>query len=265
MIYMKTILIVNVNKQYEDIAEIFCELLIANWRDCPYEIFFCTDKELDIHCPGKLVICDRKSSLPNNILTVMRKENADCAICLLGDAFITDKVNTKEIEKLLLLVKKNEIQYCNLSSFKYKKSTIMLEKIKKNYPYPFGFIAFVVSRDFVENEFDENITDYDLELKYVKIAEKCTSNEKYDNMVRVNKNILHIEHGISKGKWFRRVKKHIDRVSQTSRMNKRRKLSVMTEIRYGIQGVIGNHISASTKQKMKKIARRMGMKFSIQD
>ena len=179
---------------------------------------------------------------------------------MLGDAFISNKVNSNEIDELIEQMKKNNFDYCNLYS--KSKSNIMYRKIKRCEIYAVGFISFIASKKFIVNEFNELVSDFDFEEKYLINANKCIDKNLYwDNMIICTNNALNIVHGLQKGVWIR------DSYSQLSKYTiiKKTKRHVMTIKEATIHSLrIKSHKILSPRMRIlfKRLLSILGFKFS---
>lgn len=197
-----TIIIVHVNKSYKDIADIFSLLIKKNWPDCPYQIIYSyTPFAFEDYTGEKYE--SSTGLLPDNVYQIMTKYQADYAISLLGDAFITEKVDTKQFEGILETLQQYHFDYCRLfhSANKVKK----LKHIRKSELYGVSFIAFICSYKYAEREF-KGKSDSEFEKKYIEITRTCDNKRAaYRNIYALPNSTLCIEHGVVKGKWIRKV------------------------------------------------------------
>lgn len=197
-------------------------------------------------------------SLPSRIRSIALANPHNYYICLLGDAFVSDSVESSSVEKIFKEIKKEKANYCNLIPKNRNNMKDGIRKIKTKERYAVSFIAFIASYDFVVSEFI-NISDYDFENKY--LLKSIFSNDRYlDGMFILNRNILNICHGISNGKWIRKthkaIKNKVDFDSaglpiQSLLDSIKEKLSFMSSV------VLGPRV----RYKLKKILIKLGFKF----
>jgi hypothetical protein len=204
----KWILIVHMNKRYADVAQVFNLLFERNWPDCPFKVIYSYSPSMFGNFNNDKYE-SKEGTLGDDVYKIMQLYHADYCISLLGDAFITDKVDTQQfLQQIRKLISRN-FKYCRLyhSSNRTKK----LANIRKIELYGISFIAFMCSYDFAYNEL-KGKTDLDVEKKYILIARKsrCTQ-DVYRDMYALPNTSLSIEHGIVKGKWARKVYKDINR------------------------------------------------------
>ena len=207
---IKTIVIVHVSEKYLDVAHIFFRLFDMYWCDCPYTLV--------VSCKGKIndnfgkisYQAPNDTSLPEDIYMIMKEYEADYCISLLGDAFITGKIDNGRLAKIIEKMNKDKIDYCRL--FNSSNSANSFSSISKDELYGVSFIAFIASFSFVEKEF-KNKTDYEFEMKFLNEAKKLNSKGvKWKNLYAVSNNEFNIVHGIVKGKWIKQSYIHISAI-----------------------------------------------------
>jgi hypothetical protein len=247
----KWILIVHMNKRYADVAQVFNLLFERNWPDCPFKVIYSYSPSMFGNFNNDKYE-SKEGTLGDDVYKIMQLYHADYCISLLGDAFITDKVDTQQfLQQIRKLISRN-FKYCRLyhSSNRTKK----LANIRKIELYGISFIAFMCSYDFAYNEL-KGKTDLDVEKKYILIARKsrCTQ-DVYRDMYALPNTSLSIEHGIVKGKWARKVYKDINRTVniQTIRGGGQQHscMSIVEELIYDLKLFIRNNIASPRIQQL---------------
>lgn len=201
--------VVTLSSKYEEIGKIFFELLFKNF---PYEkknIFVSSDTELELSFKADYTYINSEETLPTKICNIAKNNKKDYYICLLGDAFLCGAIDKEEIDKTFKLIEEGGYDYCNLiPKNNFLKNGKVIRNIKTNERYGVSFIAFVATYDFIVNEFGDNISDHDFETKYLLKA--IHQKSKYLNEKAILKrNIFHICHGVSDGKWVRKSYKKV--------------------------------------------------------
>lgn len=257
------VIIVSVNKDYQDAAEIFLELFALNWPDCPYKILLSFSGPQFINYKDSLNFeFNKHQSLPCNIYSISKMINADYYICLLGDDFILKKIDTNEIQKLILSLYQNGIEYCNLYPQR-KKSEDFYRYIHKNEVYGMSFLAFIASFDFIEREFCDNISDFEFEDKYLQFAAlKGNRSKKWENRVILCTNLFHLEHGIVKGVWIPKTFYLLQKRSKKIQNSKRPKMKIYELIMFKAKGYFNRILNPKYRVIIKKILTKIGLKFS---
>ena len=226
----KTIIIVHVNDNYKDISDIFFELFKINWPDCPFQVIVSYKKYMFNDYSYEAYVADKDSTLPNDVLCIMNAYKADYSISFLGDAFITDKINTSNINDVITSMIRLSAGYCRLfnSSNKAKK----FSRINFKELYAVSFIAFIVSKSFAEEEF-KNISDLEFELKYLNSAKN--SLQAKNNMFQVPNNLFNISHGIVKGVWVRQSYYRVKAILGDKFYTTRKKMPIINYLIYSFR------------------------------
>lgn len=214
-------ILVNISTSYIDIAALFDELMIKNWKDCPYPIYYLCDSRPSIDLHGEIIINELQMNPLKKLISAAEKINSFYYICLLGDAFISDKVSNEEVSNFINTMRDMQINYCNLYRNHYKKTDVLFSNITKSELYGFAFVEFIASKEFLKNVLSRFNSDLEFENYYNEKSMKGKNKECYEDCVRANLNLLNILHGIQKGKWVRDTKKKIDKISDLAVKNKR--------------------------------------------
>ena len=244
---------------YSDVCDNFLQLFKKNWKDCPYDFVISIIGD-EIHFEGyKCYYFGKESTLPNAIYELMKITNYDYCISFLGDAFINSNINTFEISELMDSFMKGNYEYgCLIPRQPFRLKGKIANKYFRfisNYDiYNMCFVAFIASRNFVEHEFCNGISDLEFEMKYLK----PDSDEKiyYDNRVIVLDNFFNLLPGIEAGKWNRKALKKLEKNNPEINFSKRPLVSVSKSYINRIIGVAQIFISKKQRQIFKKIFNR---------
>ena len=204
--------IITINSKYKKISDLFFQLLNKNLDNANINVYLSMDKSFEVPVVSNFRYVNSLETLPSKIKSIVEQTNHQFYICLLGDAFICDKIDLYYLDSLLQEMSEKGIDYCNLiPKHSKKRSKKLYSYIKKRKRYGVSFIAFIASRNFILNNFDENLTDFDFENKYLINALFCEKKETYDNMIILNSNLFNIYHGISNGKWIRKSHRKVSK------------------------------------------------------
>lgn len=208
MFNIKYRIILPTNVKYLDVVKNYIELLKINWPEAYKKLIISItgSDNFDISFNDIPVIKNNIStSLPTCVYNAASKYKADYYFVFLGDAFISRRINNEKVEKLLSYLVRNSINYCRLlpqSSLYMRQRQKEYRNINSNERYTHSFVAFGAAPNFIKNEFSDNISDRDFEIRYLKLASK-KENLFFEDRVILNKNIFHILPSIQKGKWDR--------------------------------------------------------------
>ena len=209
----KYVIIVPTHSSYIDVCENFIEVLHRNWNP---EKYICILSICGPQYKGKIsegwnvVYNGENTPLPTCVYNAASLYPSDYYFVFLGDAFIDGKVSDSYISELLNELRNEKIGYCKLEPqchwAKTKCAGKLIRYIQKSERYAHSFVAYVASGKFIREEFCENITDREFELKYLEIANDPKSkNSFFDDRVIVLRNEFSITAGIEKGMWDRGV------------------------------------------------------------
>lgn len=111
--------------KYLDITASFLELLSINWPESKKHIVISVvdDQRQEYSNFKGFEILKNKvgTTLPSCIVNVAKRYNADYYLSFLGDAFVSEKINNKDVDDFLIELHKNNIEYCRLKPQKVKK------------------------------------------------------------------------------------------------------------------------------------------------
>ncbi|PRO95158.1 hypothetical protein C6Y08_06130 [Lactiplantibacillus pentosus] len=261
MFNIKYRIILPTNVKYLDVVKNYIELLKINWPEAYKKLIISTtgSGDFDISFTDIPVIKnDISASLPTCVYNAASKYKADYYFVFLGDAFISRRINNKEVEKLLYSLIKNSINYCRLlpqRSLHMGQCQKEYRNINSNERYTHSFVAFGADLNFIKNEFSNNISDRDFEIRYLKLASK-KENLFFEDRAILNKNIFHILPSIQKGKWDRvnlfYLKRKYPKVEFSNRERISWKYECILQIRKLILPIIPDTVSKKIKSKNKK-------------
>ena len=193
--------------KYLDITASFLELLSINWPESKkHVVISVVDNQQQEYSNFKgFEILKNKvgTTLPGCVVNVVKRYKADYYFSFLGDAFISKKISNKDVDDLLIELYKNNIEYCRLKPQKVINAQPIgkiLRSINTNERYSHSFVAFAATSEFILREFQNNMTDRDFEIKYLKLALQ-NKNEVIPNRAVLRKNIFHILPSMQKGEW----------------------------------------------------------------
>lgn len=225
------------NSAYSFICDTFIELKNKNWRNCPYEMIvtYCGSKEMDISCDN-IIYNGENVSLPTCIYNVLLSENDDYFICFLGDAFIYKKIDNEIIKQLMAYVERENIDYLRLFPVNYNEENVisknhMIRKMSHK-DRGISFVAFVASRRFIVNEFSNGITDYDFEMKFLKLSYVTFKPREWNRYIiyTVINNVMNIYPGIDKGRWDRSAYKLIKKYNKEITLPQLTKVPLVVDV-----------------------------------
>lgn len=244
------------HSKYQDVCDDFLKLFEKNWSDCAFDFFISVIGE-NIEFEGKKTIYHGKNcTLPGAIYNIMYNSEYDYCISFLGDAFINGKIDNREIEELINCIIQKKIEYCCLIPripFRFKEliACDKLRYISSEDSYNISFVAFIASKKFISNEFNNEITDLDFEMKYLKNADG--NYYKYTDKAIVRKNIFNIFPGIDAGEWNRHSFNKIRKANRNIVLTNRKKVSIFKTLTNDCIHILQVFVSKGQRMKVKKI------------
>lgn len=221
----KVAVVLSTHSSYIDVCMNFLELFNRNWSDCGFDFWILVIGSVKHVEVENLIEYEEGNSLPSLLYDFMNKHSEyELFISFLGDAFITERIDSTMVNSLINDIKKNNINYCCLiprKPFRLKKTTCgeYMRFISDNDVYSMSFVAFIATRIFIEKEFVGNISDLEFEEKYLSSNTDIflTNRDK----VILTKNIFNIKAGIDAGKWnnhiFRKLKRKYPEIDWAKR------------------------------------------------
>lgn len=253
-------IIIPTHDSYIDVFAVFIQLFEKNWKDCPYRLVLSCNgyagteyKNIDVvNNPGDAMITAR-------VRNAAEKFPAENYLILLEDMFIDKPVNNGRFAEVLEFFKKAGLHYCKLN-FKCAKENEYTFPSKAT-PYGISFGAFICDNEYIDRNFDKNITGWDFENEQLKETLGHKKKEKFTDCAQCNGNPLNIVHGIHKGKWIRSAKKQIEKDNPEVDLGKRERLSRKETFKNRIYSA-ANRIGPKTRVRIKRILKHLGFKFT---
>ena len=184
---------------------------------------------------------------------------------LLEDFFISDKVDNGEIEKIVDFMEKENIVYYKLQTFsklksdKYKKIPYLTE-IKDDKKYGVSLLAAIWKKEDLLKMIgggDYNAWRFEImrnEEKSHNLSGKCV----YDN-----RDVLHICHGVVKGKYLPQAIKAMKKKGYIlNSSNEREILSFKERFEFKLKLYIKNMCPESLYDTVKKTGKKIGFRFT---
>lgn len=258
---MKKILIILVTyNSYLNTCKIFLELFKKNWSDCKYELKLVVIGNRTHDYQNDTIYYGENCSLPGAIYKTMYGSDYEYCISFLGDAFINDCIDSNVIDDFINEIVEKNIKYCCLIpriSFRFKCKTVKkyTRYISYDDTYNMSFVAFVASRDFILQEFKNNITDEEFELKY--LSNDDFNKGYYNDRAILRKNIFHIVPGIDAGKWNRRSIRKLMRKNKKIKLERREKVPIINSIQNDISLIFQIFLSRRQRKVIKRIMERI--------
>ena len=255
-------IIIPSSTSYLDICHNFFEVLKLAWPECKYKVVLSlfgppmVNDFTDDTLPETTIYSDKINNISGCVYEAAINNPSAMYLVFLPDAFMCNKVEDKEIHRLMGVLIQNNVEYCMLrprrpySKIKYLEDGVRYIAINDRYSH--SFIAFAATPQFIEREFkQENNSDLDFELKYLNRHEEKV--KYYSNHAIVTKNYFHILKTKKKGKWDRGALAVLKRHYPNVIFSDRERLDWKTEIALYARRILMKFIPDKVRIKIKKV------------
>lgn len=264
----KVTIILPTMSKYLDISDIFLHLFHKYWVDCPYELVVSIAGTVNGNLNEKIISNTSETSLLKCIYNASKNYNSDAYICLLGDSFISSRIETEEIEAFIDTFLNSELEYCNLYPRKPYRNQMKrlctddrIRFIGKNEVYAMSFVGFICKPSFINKNFNTDESDLDFELKYIKKAcKEFDSNKYWKGYGVLNNDLFHFVHGIDKGMWTYEAAQLLKK--EKIDISKRKKLSKLDLMKRRCINKFQYFVNPRYRAIIKKFLTKLGFKFT---
>lgn len=243
-------IVITTHSNYIDICELFLKLFTSNWNECPFKIIISITGERKFIDGYKCIYNGENSTLPGCLVNAVNEEDTEYYIHFLGDAFFINKVDNNKVIILINQLIQLKAQYCSFLPSKSKsKKSDYYRNICSQDIYAYNYVAFFASKKFILNEFSKYSTDFDFEVKYLKLFQQIKETKVFADHYIINFNLFKIMTGVEKGKWNRKTYKYIKKNYSYYEIPYREKTTISTTVK----NCIINAMSPYIKPKYRKI------------
>ena len=259
----KTMIIIPTHSSYLDVVDNFLEVLEKKWKNHPEVLISYTGECTEINGYNYHFNGGNKSLIECILNVCSLYNDVDYFYCLLGDAFITKNISDEKLSYILEEMYNNDLGYCSLVYF---DSINQIKTVGRNMRYIYSkdrhnvnFISFIASRDFIENELLNDLSDLNFEEHYLQLSNK--TNEYFYDKATLIEDMFGIIAAINKGKWERKKIKILKKKYPDIVFSNRKKLNLIENLKLNTMLFLRNNISNKQRLLLKKIMRKMGCKF----
>lgn len=209
---------------YFDIVKQYVEFWRKNWSDCKYSIIIAMEEIEFKEERVEALACGRNTTWTQRVIKAIKYADTEYILLSVDDLFMSQNVDSEEIEKVLDFIEKEKIVYYRIPVFKfsdthktYYEGQRFVEKIPRNQRYNVSIgTAFWNSSELLNILGDGSMSAWDLENYFLKQAEQASPGFM-DGYVSDERFLLHSVHMIKSGKWIpssvkkmRKLGYHID-------------------------------------------------------
>lgn len=99
---------------YKDLWKPFFHCFFKYWPDCPYPIFLASNESKCSDSKVKSILIGPDKDYASNLISILKQVESQWLILWVEDAFITSKINTSRIKKLIGDAQKDNAVYLKL-------------------------------------------------------------------------------------------------------------------------------------------------------
>lgn len=249
---------------FSDLWEWHIKLLKQNWVGQRIPVYLVTDKPTEKSYEGvEIIVAEGSMDFPMRIKYATHKIGAQYVLLTLDDYFLIDKVQAQRIEYLLSRVETEKIDYLSLYNRRRvnpKRYTPIedLETIDLRQKYAVTLYPAIWSADFLRKTVFEDLNAWQYEPTLTNTALKENANCQFSGAGTFV--ILDV---VRKGKVLRKANSYFKK--NGIHIGDRPLIGRATEIKLALMDFINWHAPKWVSRILKKIAKKMGMRFYSED
>lgn len=257
MIHDYSIIISSCDK-FSDLWEMHFKLLLEHWKGKKPDIFLITDKPTLRQYDGvEILVFD--GDMPTRLCKACEVIDNKYVLITLDDYFLISDVYGSNIERLIKLVEKNQIDYLRIYDRRYAKkkhykSIDCLEKIDLSQKYALSLYPAIWNKHFFAKCVDKDVSPWafepELTEKAIKYNARCFSN---------NSGVFEILDVVRKGKVLHKANRYF--IKNKIDIGERPVIEWRYEIKQSIADFIWWYMPRWVYSLTRRIAERCGMKF----
>ena len=202
---------------YSDMWPTFFECKKKFWKDCPYPMVLANnEKSVDIK-DLHVINCGKEAQWSTRTRIALESIESKYVLFLLEDLFISDKVNTEEIQAAIELMEKDNLDYYKIMTFskigtRNYKGIQYLHEIPASWPYGISLQAAIWNREyFLEMVGEEDYNPWVFEVDRLEEEENAADPQKVVGVFD-DRNIMNICHMVVQGKYLRGAVSRMEKV-----------------------------------------------------
>lgn len=236
------------------------------WNNCKFNIYLInnflspTFKNVDVINTGIEI------GWRNRILIALEKINEKYIMFFHEDYFLGKNIDNLEFDKIIEFMEKNNIKmYRLIESPKAKENSTYISPVFADERYGINLQCAIWDKE----EFIKKIKEIDGELPWDfenYFLKKCQNSlsEVIEGYVVDKRNILALQHGISKGKWLNKTIKYFKKERIELDLCNKNKMNYFEELNYNLKEGITNSLSKDKVLKLKKFLKFIKIKCTTE-
>jgi len=267
--YKLTIIVTSPDSD-RDLFDKFLECFDTNWADCPYPLVL-TNNFLPCDNYRVTVVNLNRDDKTWTRLTKNAVDTvfSDYYLLLDCDRFISNTVHTPDIEKVLDIMKVNNIDYFDINRSADLKAPLFhgipnAYMISKRKPYGLNVNGIFERKYLLQMLGNGTKTAWDIERGYLKESLSATNNDFFDNALADNRNLLNIVHMVLKGKYLPSAIRKMEKAGYHVAPGCRSIISNPQEFKLILYDHIGKKLTPATRKRIKSVLSKIGFKFTTE-
>lgn len=247
---------------YSDIWGSFVKIFRKNWPDCPYNIRMVSNR---LDCDGMDTIkTGAEIDWNTRVLKALESVNEEYVLLLLEDYLIGKRVDSSRIEEMMKLVNEKNMNYFRLTNFPKSRFTSYDDEytcLYKDEEYAINLQAAIWKVSYLKkmlHKYPGNAWQFEVGLLSETIKSDHVPLEGCYTMLE---DPLYIVNGVLKGQWFPSAIRYFAKQGVTIDTASRGSLTKGQVIKYEIVQLLKDSISYKTRKRLKKVAKKFGVKF----
>lgn len=246
---------------YSDMWPAFFECKEKFWSDCPYSTVL-VNNEKEFTAPNtKVIHCGKDAQWSTRTRKALQSIDTKYVLFLLEDLFISETVVTKDIERAVNLMEKDDILYYKIMNFSKIDTPIYndyeyLKIIPASLPYGISLLAAIWNKDFFLDVLGSE--DYNPWIFEVRRLEEEKSNKEPEKLIGVydSRNIMNICHMVVQGKYLRKAVRKMEKNGIHVDTDSRKIMTIYENFIYSLKLFVSRYTDKHSVLRM--ILRKIG-------
>ena len=189
---------------YSDVWPFFFDNLFKNWEDCPLQIHLISNKKTYNHKKIINVNIGEDVSWSDNLRKGLKSLKKEYVMLFIDDLIVDKIISVNYFNKISKWINYNKPNYLRLHiSFKPNYYDNFVGTLPKKSPYKVSLMPSIWNKNFLKTILRTGESAWDFEIKGTKRA------FNFNGFFSLNKNFIHYNNSIIKGKWQRSTIKNL--------------------------------------------------------
>ncbi len=257
-------IVIPAHDNYKEIVELYVRALRKNWADCPFEVIWSNGEESLDDGNVKVINCGLNASFCQRVLRALEEADTEYILLTIEDLIISDKVDNNDIELILKVMQEKKYNFCKIGR------SMLYKRVPSDPDYPFVKIAdpdlpygLSINCGIFKFDFLKEIIKND-EWSPWELENYClllTKEKKLKGCIYDSRDILHIEHLISKGKIIPTGEKNLKKNGIDINLSSKWQRQTLKErLRCAFIGKMSVLVPKNMRESAKKVASKIGIK-----